>query len=129
MRLVEDLMSVSEFPWDTLVYSYSIKSFTSALNSRAMGFESRQMVKGKEKHPKDRDNVYGFTWSLKMRVVGVGGSLLLTSPNEYELPHGIAYRIGPKQLSMLKLLDCPLYQCIPPAKPWLHSLALSPLYA
>ncbi|KAH7548411.1 hypothetical protein JRO89_XS14G0122200 [Xanthoceras sorbifolium] len=55
-----DLTSFSDFPWGTLVYSYSIKSFVSALSGRATGFKSRQVQKGKEKHSKDKYNVYSY---------------------------------------------------------------------
>ncbi|KAK0584354.1 hypothetical protein LWI29_011836 [Acer saccharum] len=64
LRFVENLDAFDVYPWGSYVYSYSIYGFMNALYDRKMRFEHRQQVKGKEKHPKEKYNIYGFAYSL-----------------------------------------------------------------
>ncbi|KAK2658533.1 hypothetical protein Ddye_005066 [Dipteronia dyeriana] len=64
VRLVDNLDGFDAFPWGCLVYSYSIYGFKTALSSRRGRFEQRLRIKGKDKHPKEKYNIWGFSYAL-----------------------------------------------------------------
>ncbi|KAK2641862.1 hypothetical protein Ddye_023625 [Dipteronia dyeriana] len=64
VRLVDNLDGFDVFPWGCLVYSYFIYGFKTALSGRRGRFEQRLRIKGKDKHPKEKYNIWGFSYAL-----------------------------------------------------------------
>ncbi|KAK3194155.1 hypothetical protein Dsin_025465 [Dipteronia sinensis] len=64
VRFVDNLDAFATFPWGCLVYIYSIYGFKTALSGRRGRFEQRLRTKGKDKHSKEKYNMWGFSYAL-----------------------------------------------------------------
>ncbi|KAK3227239.1 hypothetical protein Dsin_007101 [Dipteronia sinensis] len=79
VRLVDNLDAFDKFPWGCLVYSYSIYGFKTALSGR------RGRSKGKDKHSKEKYNMWGFSYALLIFALEVIPALA----REFAIHHNV----------------------------------------